>query len=179
MSVKIGGGKCAAPGDEARGARGHRSGFAEEARNSLAFHGSDCTNSYLRYVCIMAPRRPNPRCDPLLLSPSREREGESRSTARAPTPDCSRIVNSTTHLASTASPSQLSEVRRSYEHRLVVGDTGLRMENATGTFGVQRSRVVEHVWTRRSWPVGVPETIGEPTHQLFRSGGIAPLALDV
>src|SRR5262249_12536549 len=73
----------------------------------------------------------------------------------------------------------LSKVRRGYKHRLIVGDNSLRMENAAGTFGVKCSRVIKHVWTRRSGPVGLPEMIGKPTHQLFRSGRVVPLALDV
>src|SRR5229473_2816091 len=54
----------------------------------------------------------------------------------------------------------LGAVRRGHEHRLVVGDDGLRMENPAGTFGVKRSRVVEHAWARGSGPVSLPEMIG-------------------
>jgi len=47
-------------------------------------------------------------------------------------------------------------------YRFIVGDDGLRMKNATGTFRVKRSWVVKNAWTRRSGPVGLPEAVVSP-----------------
>ena len=61
----------------------------------------------------------------------------------------------------------LGKVCRGYKYSFIVGDNGLRMKNAPGTFQVKRSRVVKHAWTQRSGPVAHPEMVREPPHQLF------------
>jgi hypothetical protein len=58
-------------------------------------------------------------------------------------------------------------------------DGPICMKNPTGTRRVKRPRIVKHTWMRRSGPVGAPKAICEFPHQLFGSGGVPPLALNV
>src|SRR2546427_12745912 len=50
------------------------------------------------------------------------------------------------------------------------------MENATGTFGVKRSRIEKDTWMRRSRPVGLPKPIRKSPHQLVCCGSARPHA---
>jgi hypothetical protein len=61
----------------------------------------------------------------------------------------------------------------------VVGHDGLGVENTAGAYQIKCARVVEHPGTRRSGPIGLPETICKPPHELIRRRGITPLALNV
>ena len=57
--------------------------------------------------------------------------------------------------------------------------TALAWRTPAGAVQLERARVVEHARPRGSRPIGRPEAIRKPPHELLRSGRVASLALDV
>ena len=77
------------------------------------------------------------------------------------------------------SESGLREVGRRDEHHLLVSHDCLGVENARWTLRFKGARVVEHVRTRRSRPVAIPEAFCETANEVVGGGRVAALALYV
>ena len=67
----------------------------------------------------------------------------------------------------------IGEVRRGHEDRLAVRNHSLGVEHSRRAVEFERSRVVVDAGPRFAGPVGRPESIGEPAHELSRGGCVA------
>ena len=126
-----------------------------------------------------ARRRPWPLC-PLLHGGQRSQEpavDQPSEVARHAAGQCP-ITQEKPHLDIPVE-SGLGEVGRGDEDRLVVGDSGLGMEDAGRAVRVQRPRVIKDPGSGRPRPVCAPEAISESTHELVGSGRVALPSLDV
>jgi len=88
----------------------------------------------------------------------------------------SRTRSPTSILRSRAASVRLAEVTNTTSSSVT---TPLAWSTPPGPSCSSARRIVVHAWTDGPGPVGLPEPIRKPPHELFRRGRIAPLALNV